>query len=183
MAIPSVKQMVLNRLPYLTDITATTTLIEQFRIEATYFLQNQFKVSDADVETEATYKALQNMLFADMVTYWLVERKVIQTQAGDGTSEGSAAKTLKRAKADVTEVEFVTIKAADGALISMTTVDFMSALLRDICSKAKVLGIYHPFCTTTDDYNIIPAFRKGCDFPPRFPRKGLNSIFDGTPIG
>lgn len=182
MAIPSVKQMVLNRLPYLVDNGGTTTLIDQFRIEATYFLQNQFKKEDADVENEATYKPLQNMLFADMITYWLIERKVIQTQAGDGTSAGTAAKTLKRAKADVTEVEFVTIKAADGALITMTTVDFMASLLRDICSKAKVLGIYHPFCVRPEDYNVIPAFIKGCDYPPKV-SNSIDKLLDGKPIG
>lgn len=179
MAIQSVQIMVKNRLAYLT--VAQDTIIDQFRVEACYLLQTESEKADADVETEAGYKPLFNMLFADMVAYWLVKRKVIQNLAGDGTTSGTAAKTLKKAKADVVEAEFVVVKASDGALIQMETTEFLLDLLKDICAKSLALDIFNPLCYDPEAYNVIPAFIKGADYPAG--TIDNTDILNGSPLG
>jgi hypothetical protein len=162
MAIPSVKIMVNDRLPY-TAPSSFDVVIERIRVQMTYLMQGQTKKADVDVEVEANYRALENMLFASMVSYQLVKSKVVLNMAGDGTTAGTAAKTLKRAKADVTEAEFIIVKADDGAVIQMRTDLFLEQLLMEICTTGRTLGYSVPWCNIPLDE--IPAFIVGADYP------------------
>lgn len=154
MAISSVSVMVKDVLPYLTD----DALIERIRVQMTYLLQPQLNKTDLEVEDEANYTAMQNMLFAQMVAYHLLHTKAIETMAGDGTNSGSASKTLKKAKADVVETEFVVTKASDGALIQVETVVLMQQIKSFICSYSGVLKISNPLCYDPKNYHISPQF-------------------------
>jgi hypothetical protein len=177
MAIPTVREMVTDRLPYLTP-GSNDVQVERMRIKMVYLMQSQTGKSDADVEPEANYKAIENILFADMVSYQLVKTKAIQTMAGDGSAAGGGAKILKRAKADVTEAEFIVTKAEDGSLIQMSTTTFLADLLKEICSTGNSIGYTVPWCTCEPD--IIPAFIVGEDFPKDYCPP---DIFNGNPIG
>lgn len=166
MAIRSVVDIVKADLPWLG--VADDANIEAKRIEMTYLLQNQTGKSDADVEGEANYKALENMLFADMTAYHLAAAKAIENMEGNSSgtvSAGSGNKTLTKSKADVVEAEFTVIKASDGGRLIFNAETFMKNKLKDICDKSRALNIQNPMCYDPDSYDIIPAFVKGCDFP------------------
>lgn len=163
MAISSVLEMVHQRLPF-TSPSANDTIIESIRVQMCYLMQGQTEKSDADVEPEANYKPLENMLFAAMVCYQMIRNKVILTMAGDGVSGSAAAKTLKKAVADVTEAEFTVVKATDGALLQMSTDVFLENLLNEICAMAQTLDYNCPWCVQPLD--VTPAFIVGEDFPP-----------------
>jgi hypothetical protein len=178
MAIASVKVMVNDRLPYTAPL-AFDVIIERTRVQMCYLMQSQTAKSDADVELESNYRALENMLFAAMVAYQLVKSKVVQNMAGDGTNAGTAAKTLKRGKADVTEAEFIVVKASDGALIQMETSVFLKDLLMEICTMGRSMGYSVPWCSLPMDQ--IPAFIVGEDFPNCSPNY-MDVLFNG-PIG
>lgn len=180
MAIASVKTMVNDRLPYTTPGTFDQ-VIERTRIQMCYLMQNQTLKADGDVEPEANYKALENMLFAAMTSFQLVKSKVIMNMAGDGVSAGTAAKTLKKAKADVTEAEFVVVKADDGALIQMPTEKFLSNLLFEICTMGRTLNYSVPWCSIKLDQ--IPPFIMADDYPDDCPDDIVDRLLNGTPIG
>lgn len=180
MAIASVKEMVNERLPFTTP-NSYDTPIEKIRVQMTYIMQNQTLKTDIDVETEINYRPLENILFSLMVCYQFIKIKALQTMAGDGVNPGTAAKTLKRAKADVTEAEFTVVKAADGALIQVPTVDLMKDLLVEICSTAQILKYNCPWCQLALDE--IPAFIIGEDYPGPPPSAGFNNLLNGQPIG
>lgn len=178
MAIASVKQMVNDRLPYTTP-TAFDVVIERTRVQMTYLLQEQTEKSNADVEAEANYTALQNMLFAAMVSFQMVKSKVMLTMAGDGTT-GPQNKILKKAKADVVEAEFMTVKSADGSLIQMETTKFLEILLQEVCSLSGQLNYYLAWCG--QELDVIPAFIVGDDYPPQT-IDWDEALFGGQPIG
>lgn len=178
MAIASVKIMVNDRLPY-TAPNSFDVVIERTRVQMTYLMQSQTGKSDGDVEPEASYRALENILFAAMVSYQLVKSKVILNMAGDGTTAGTAAKTLKRAKADVTEAEFIVVKSEDGALIQMRTDLFLEQMLMEICTLGRTLNYNVPWCSLPMDQ--IPAFIVGEDYPTTLPDP-MEILFNG-PIG
>lgn len=161
-----------------TEPSTNDTLIERMRVKMTYLMQNQTGKADNQVEPEANYKPLENILFADMVCYQLVKTKAIQNMAGNGTTAGGT-KILKRAKADVTEAEFVITKAEDGSLIQIDTTTFLKDLLAEICAEAQVLNYNVPWCTCPPD--VIPAFIVGEDYPAPLPDS--DTIFNEQPIG
>lgn len=178
MPIGSVKEMVNDRLPY-TAPSSFDAVIERTRIQMAYLMQSQTGKSDADVETESNYKALENMLFAAMVSYQMVKFKAIESVAGNGTTAGTAAKTLKKAKADVTEAEFVVVKASDGAMIQIETSVFLENLLMEICTMGRTMSYTVPWCNIPLDE--IPPFIVGADFPDISPDP-IDVLFNG-PIG
>lgn len=178
MALSTVAEMVRQRLPFTAPV-ANDPIIESIRVQMTYLMQNQTLKADADVEGEANYKPLENMLFAAMVCYQMIKNKIVLTMAGDGVSGSAAAKTLKKAKADVTEAEFTVIKATDGALLQMPTETFLGNLLSEICSMAQTLNYNCPWCVTPPDIGV--PFIVGADFPPA--AADIDEIFNGKPIG
>lgn len=155
MALAPVLQLIKNRLPYLHSSYDPT--IEQFITESYYFLQSYLNKLDADVEVEASYRPLERMLVADLTAYQLIKRKAIETSAGTET-QAPAAKMIKRAKADVVETEFMTIKASDGTFIQLDTVKLIAEITRDMCAKAEALGIGLPYCPLPTASDVIPPF-------------------------
>ena len=177
MAIATVLVMVHQRLPF-TEPAANDTIIESIRVQMTYLMQNQTLKIDAEVEAELNYKPLQNMLFAAMTSYQMVKNKVILTMAGNGTTITGGAKILNKAKADVTEASFEVTKAIDGALLQMSTEDFLNKLLMEICAMAQTLGYNCPWCIPIT--NVIPPFIIGEDYPPVL---DCPDYLNGLPIG
>jgi hypothetical protein len=179
MALQSVDQMVKDMLPYLNNVSFTP-VIERNRIVVVYLMQSQTGKNDVEVEAESNYTGIQNILFSKMTVYEMIKSKSIQTLGGDGTTGSSGgSKILKRAKADVTEAEFVVVKSADGSLIQMSVTDYMTLLVTEVCALARSLSYTVYYCTCEAD--IIPPFIIGCDYPPA--PKTIGDILTGLPIG
>lgn len=172
MAISTVNQMVKDRAPFLNNATFDQ-LIERRRLEVVYIMQKQSGKLDADVELESNYTPLQNILFSAMIAWYQVKSKVLQNMGGDGlTGAVGGAKILKKAKADVTEVEYM---IADKAILAMDTDEFLKELQKEICDLSRSLGWINPICQILID--IIPAFIIGNDFPPPFCPEFPNGVF------
>lgn len=154
MALQDITTLVKHRLPFLhADYDAK---IESFKTESFYFLQKYFGKDDNDVETESTYKPLERMLVADLTAYNLIVSKAIEMTGGNG-STAPATKTIKRAKADVVETEFMNIKASDGTFIQLETGSLLQEIRRALCDKAAALGIGLPMCSlATADTAALP---------------------------
>lgn len=179
MALSSVKEMVKDRLPF-TNNVSFDAVIERVRIQMCYIMQNQTQKSDLEVEAEANYRGVENIMFSLMVAYQLVKSKAVQTMGGDGSSTSSGgAKILKKAKADVTEAEFIISKAEDGSLIQIPAEKFLMDLLNEMCTFARSLNYIIPWCNMPLD--VIPAFIVGADFPCE-PRT-IDQVLDGDPVG
>jgi len=73
-------------------------------------------------------------------------------------------KILKRAKADVTEAEFMIPKASDGALLNMSTSEICKKLLKEICSISELLKIEHPLCNLGTSDEVYVPFKFSCGF-------------------
>lgn len=182
MPIASVNQMVRNRLQFLAAGDPVDATIDQFRLEAEYMLQTQsVDVITGDIELEASYPPLWNIMFAAMVAYWMIQRKAIETIAGVAGGAGGGAKILKRAKADVTEAEFQIVKASDGSLIQIDTNDLLKQFQKEACDIAFSMNVANPICDLSKFYNI-PAFVKGCNYP-EYRYGNIDRLLDGTPIG
>lgn len=175
MAIGSVNQMVHDRLPF-TSPAGNDAIIERWRVQMCYLMQDQTQKSDAAVETEIGYKALENMLFAGMVAYQLINNKIVLTLAGNGVSGGGGAKILTKGKADVVEAEFTVSKAIDGAMLQMDTETFLDRLCLELSGMAQGMGYRVPFCNcmTTD---VRPPFIVVENCKPV-----VRSIYDGNAV-
>lgn len=152
MALGTINELVKERLPYLTADNDST--IASFLTEAFYFFQTDFEKLDADVEDETKYTNLQRSFLADYVAYLLISKKSIETSGGTGGAAGTGT-LLKRAKADVTEAEFMQVKASDGTLIMMSTKDLMHQLKVQLCSKAAKLNISLWLCDIESHGSVI----------------------------
>lgn len=150
----SITQLISNRLEFLG--TVADTVIEQYRLEAFYYIQNQTEKSDMEVEDETVYTPLQRMLLADIASYFILKRRVVSSTAGTGASAGTGAKRVKKAKADVVETEF---EYSDK--LQMEAEAMLQQARRDACEKAKILSYSLPLCEDdlgSGDEAPIPPF-------------------------
>lgn len=166
MAIRAITDIVKSKLPFL--VVADDPTIESYRIEMCYFLQGQTGKEDIDVEAEANYKALENMLFADMVSYNMGKDQVAKVTGGVAGA-APTSKILKKAKADVVETEFTIVKSSDGANWSIPTDVWFTSLLKDICDKSRTLGIENPMCFDPSTITPNVPYIIGSDFPKNAP--------------
>lgn len=175
MAIRAVKDIVHSKLPFL--LTTDDPEIESYRVEMAYLLQTQTGKADVDVEAEANYKSLENMLFASMVSYHMAKDHVVKITGGIAGAAPST-KVLKKAKADVVETEFQVVKASDGALFTIPTEKWFLAILKEICDYSRTLAYANPLCFSTDELVPDVAFIIGSDFPADAPNP--ESFLTGT---
>lgn len=148
MAIAPILDQVYNNIPFLKKETATDNLINEYMIEQMYYLQKSTEKTDAEVETEANYNSLQKMLIAAIVGHEIIVRRILVNAEGDSTgTEQSSNKRIKKAKADVTEVEFDYAKAEDATNLVMKATKLLPEIDKKICRYAGQLGYYLPqFC-------------------------------------
>ncbi len=145
MALPSVREIVKKELPYLVDADDPT--IDNCIIITQYQLQPYLDIEDADVEDEANYTNRQNILVAYHTAFDMICQKIILNMEGNTQSSIAASnKTLKKAKADVTEVEFQVGKASDGNKLLMESKDLKKNLQKKTCNVASSLEIILPLC-------------------------------------
>ena len=166
MAIRAVKDIVHSKLPFL--VTTDDPEIESYRVEMCYLMQTQTEKADVDVEDEVNYKALENMLFASMVSYNMAKDQAVKITGGEAGA-APTTRVLKKAKADVVETEFQVVKASDGALFTIATEKWFLTILKEICDYSRTLGYENPLCTNTEDLVPDVAFIIGSDFPADAP--------------
>lgn len=144
MALHSIQTMVKNRLPFLTSVEEIK--IEQYTLEQFYYLQKWTMKVDPDLEDESTYSGMQKMLIAELVSYKLMEKKVVENVGGKDGGAAEGAKKIKKGKADVVEAEFEYGKASDGTFLGMSASELLSNIASQACEYAQTLGYTLPMC-------------------------------------
>lgn len=159
MAIASINEMVHQRLSCLNN-TTDNTLIDSITIQQFYFMQGQTLKTDADVETESNYKPLEKILFAALVSYNMLKKRIMENMAGSGgSSTVTPGKIVKKAKADVVEAEFEIPKASDGIFLNMNATQVLAELVKEICSTAYMLHYCIPEICEEYPADVIPPFK------------------------
>lgn len=159
----SVYDMVLNRLWILADTERNKSIIGTFTLELMNELETCFKVSHVlnvttgEVTIDLTrigdenfYTVLQRSIVADLVCTYIL---MIAAYGGDfttgsGTVPNEALKTfLKKAKADVTEVEYDQFDLRkDTASKFIGGADMISLYSKSAIRKARTLGCLIDIC-------------------------------------
>jgi len=141
--------MVKKLVPYLTDAQDTAT--SEWICMSQWELQSYLGIADVDVEDESKYTNRQNILVAHHTAYkMLCERVLLNMEGNTDDSVVPNNKTLKRAKADVTEVEFQVGKASDGSKLLMTAAQLKDDIQKKTCHLAWSLDISLPLCADID---------------------------------
>jgi hypothetical protein len=86
MALQSVEDLVRGWLPWLPAAGVNTTLdaqITAYKINTYYFLQPYYGFTDAQVEVDANYTGIKRLLAAALVTYDLIQNKVLINLSGN----------------------------------------------------------------------------------------------------
>ena len=137
--------------------------------------------TETEIETESNYTNLENMLIADMTKYEMAKQRVTSVTAGTSSSTLPSPRTLKKAKADVVESEFMLVDTKKGQFMIPTDTWF-EMCLKDICDKSRELGISNPMCYDPDDVFITTPFIVGSDFPKNA-TDPYEKLVNRSPIG
>jgi len=157
MALPTLIQMVKNNLPFLPTDNSKDAVIQQYIIEAMYYLQPWTLLSNTDVEDESKYSSLQKMLIAQLVGCNLITNQALLNVGGAGGGSGTGAKRIKKGKADVVEAEFDYGKADDGSFLGLSAEKFLNNCKMKACEYAATLNYSLPMCNCGKVYDT-PAF-------------------------
>lgn len=157
MALPTLLIMVKNNLPFLPTDNSKDAIIEQYIMEAQYYLQKWTLLSNTDVEDESKYSSLQKMLIVQLVCCNLISNQALANVGGVNGSSGTGAKRIKKGKADVVEAEFDYGKADDGSFLGLSAKDLLAKCKDKACEYAATLQYSLPMCTCGQVYDT-PAF-------------------------
>jgi hypothetical protein len=144
MAITDISSVVYSRVPWLVSPTDDTK-VDTFICQTQYMLQGPLAKTDAEVEDEGTYDSREKLLTGLYTSYNLVCEKAMSNSGGSGGNAPAGNKVLKRAKADVTETEFSTLKSSDASVVA-TAKEMKFALRDEICNLAQTMSISLPLC-------------------------------------
>lgn len=149
MGITTINGVVFSRVPWLNAaLPADVTKVDTFVCQGQYELQKPLNKTDAEVEDESTYTNREKLLTGLYSSYLLTVDQAMKNTAGSsgGSSGGSGNKILKRAKADVTEAEFMVPSADQGGTLIATASQLCAALKEEICNLAQTMDISLPLC-------------------------------------
>ena len=145
MAIDTISGVVYSRVPWLISPTDDTT-VDTFVCQTQYMIQGPLGKTDAEVEDELTYTSREKLLTGLYTSYTMICDKALRNSGGEAGEKPSGNKILKRAKADVTEAEFMNVKASDGSSIVVNTKEIKMALRDEICNLASTMNVSLPLC-------------------------------------
>lgn len=157
MPLASISEQVFDNLPFLdsTDVP-TTELVDRETIKVFYMVANALGKT-VDIEDESTYSEKEIIMIAYYVSFLLVQRRVTEATEGNATT-GSApgGKAVKKAVADVTEVEFT--YGSNSGRVVLKASELLAELKRNLCACAMDLGISLSICNDSTVYDPGTAF-------------------------
>lgn len=171
----SVKQMVLNRLPFLADTAANTLLLSQYTLEAMYELEYCFRIrvmedgteDMARVGNEQFYNVYQLSIVSDLVALYVLMTQFIGNMGGIASDVSTIPSTpsvqtfLRRAKAGSVEVEYEQFDTKISGLLATDANTLIGQFKKDLMRKARNFGCIFDIC---DDCSIM--FMKDNAQPP-----------------
>lgn len=107
-------KMVRNRLPFIADNVANTTLLSNYTWEVMHQIEVCFKIAEQEspnnvVGLEGNYSALQQSIIADLVAVYVLLMQAAggyDFTSGGGGGSSAPATYIKKAKAGSAEVEY-----------------------------------------------------------------------------
>ena len=141
MAINSISEVVYSRVPWLAS-PADDVKVNGYISQTQIMLQIPLSKDDSVVFDESTYTQQELLLTGLYASYSLVENKAMQSSANSGNQQGN--KIVKKAKADVTEVEFEILNKNNSFFVDAKTL--MESLAEEICNLATTMKINLPLC-------------------------------------
>jgi len=150
------KDMVYNRLPFLTKNEDTDAIIANFLLEEGYEMEPCFNVGLVDgvmdwelVGIETSYNVAQKSLLADLVSAYMI---LIYTAAATGgnnqadTPTAPVVKFLKKAKAGSADVEWEAVKMKDTPGLFDSASGLLSKYKNSAARKARNFGCTIDIC-------------------------------------
>lgn len=145
MALATIEQMVYDNLPFLDSTDTPTQDVVNREITKTYYILSDPLGKTTDIETETSYTEKQRILIAYYASYSLLLRRTTESAQGNASSgTAGGGKQVKKAKADVTEVEFAFGK--DAGISILDAEKLLKVMLLNACSCAKALNIELSIC-------------------------------------
>lgn len=143
------------KLPYLDLSDAVTSdLVSTALIQTQYLFQECLEKTSTEVEDQASYTKLETSFIGTYTAFTLVKTKAVSAVAGDSEAGTEGDPTLlKKAKADVVEVEFSQAKSTDAGIFTNRK-DLMDDLKEELCQIAPKLKIHLDLCECEDDYAL-----------------------------
>lgn len=153
----SVFQMVLNRLPFLTNTPTNVLLISQITLEVMWELEACFKIKqnppnpddNTRVGNENLYSVLQRSIVADIVSVYVLAIQGVSGASGNSntnTTNPPAPTFMKKAKAGSVEVEWEQFDVNSGATLSMNGAALRDMFKKQAIRKAATLGCIIDIC-------------------------------------
>lgn len=157
MALKSIPELVCSRLPWLSperDLDKITTVLDtQFVL-----LQEWTKKEDAEVDNPNSYTKVQQLLFAELTAYQLLQQKAAANVGGTDGAAPAVNKVLTKTKADVVEAEFTIVKASDGGSLTMNASALLGEIKTAACNIARQLGYRLPLCRSASATDGTASF-------------------------
>jgi hypothetical protein len=150
----TIKEIITHELPFVSPLVDDPKIVTQIEISQTD-LQIYLNKSDSDVYDESTYTALEKLLVGRYSAYYLLINKSLANLGG--VNGGEPNEVIKKAKADVVEVEFQS-KTKDNSLV-LDTEMLTEQLRKLVCDTASTLNkqgyqIRLPMCGTQNSCYI-----------------------------
>lgn len=152
----SIYQMVLNRLPFLSDTDKNKQRISEFTLEVMYEIEPCLKIDrnlpkggESRIGDEAYYSTGQRSLIADIVCVYILMLQMLANTGG--VAEGSDIKAannkfLSKAKAGSAEAEWEQFDLSKGSTLAISGNDLLNAYKASAIRKANLMGCLIDFC-------------------------------------
>lgn len=137
--------LVRKELPYLNDAYNTDIEAEKVNQFYKYFVA-QLGKAETLISDEANFSVNEKFFLSYMISHTLLNRRVVQNVEG---SSGESTQKIKKAKADVVEVEYSEEKKS----FTLDTATILSRLEKEVCHYASILGISVHFCQSNNSGN------------------------------
>lgn len=189
----AIYQMVLNRLPFLSDTEKNTSLVSNFTLEVMHELEPCFRVDKNVSETDPThvgdeqyYSIPQKAVIADVVSCYILILQMLANMAGvadvDSGLTATNNKFLSRTKAGSVEVEWEQFDVQKGSGMLMSPDALLGMYRKSAMRKARALGCIIDVCDDCStavelmqDYDVAPfkvVTLTDCGCPSSTPERG-----------
>jgi len=159
----TIQSMVYNRLRMLEVSDRNNDAIQDFFEEACYELNKCFGKSPEDVAIEVNYDTEQKSILADMVTVMMLVTLIGVGLGGDNQTGGApilpSVKYLKKAKADVSDVEWGVINVNENVGLYSTADSLITMYKKSAFRKGRTYGCILDICETCTEalkYTKVP---------------------------
>lgn len=140
MPLESINNLVFNELPFLINDTGTVAKIESVKTKMFYdYFVIQLSKDENALANETNFSFDERLFLAEITAHTLLKRRILENK--EGVSGETTTQPIKKAKADVVEVEY-----GEATNLQLETEKILFDLEAKICLRASRLNLVVPFC-------------------------------------